>query len=357
NPVCTRYIPMEGWCYGTENTILVNPASGSTVDFDIRANGDFFNVMRHAKKPAKLKCQMADVVNTGTWNTWSIDGTTSSNGGVVALASMTPSIGRSSNAIASSKTSVAGFFNLLDADDNVIWRFTFWASEPAAITLTNGDVMDRNLGGYDPATGTNAQQQGVWCQWGRPFGFGWAAACQDAAYSTAVTDLAGSAAHANAILITTASSPADYHWLQTAEQHVDLWGCTETVSSSKGGVKSIFDPCPKGWKVASPALFAEIVAGTQTYTTSPTNGFSVSVAGKTVFLPGTAQRDGSNGNVGGSSGSTRKRLAYWSDTANKRRGFWLYCADATAASAAITMNSNRSSHGAGIRCMKDTANR
>ena len=44
----------------------------------------------------------------------------------------------------------------------------------------------------------------------------------------------------------------------------DFWGNpngTAEAGSPANGTKSIFDPCPKGWMVASPAVYKEVLAG------------------------------------------------------------------------------------------------
>ena len=44
----------------------------------------------------------------------------------------------------------------------------------------------------------------------------------------------------------------------------DFWGnpnSTAEAGSPANGTKSIFDPCPKGWMVASPAVYKEVLAG------------------------------------------------------------------------------------------------
>ena len=359
NPVCTRYIPMEGWCYGNTNCIMINPAASTTISFDFRAQGDFFNVMRYAKKPAKVKCFIADVVNTGTWTTWSVNGTQSSNKGIIALPAdiSAVQIGRSSAAIASSKTSVAGFFDILDSSENVIWKFSIWGTEPQEITLENGVIMDRNLGGYDPATGTQNQQGGLYFQWGRPFCFGYGSSIRPTT-TAAVHTLAESAAQAENIVLRDDSSDSefDFHWLRTTEVHVDLWGNTESYSASLGGKKSIFDPCPKGWKVISPALLTEI-KDKASKATSPIKMLTFTEGGKTVVIPFAGQQKGNASGFAYSSGKNwSDRLSYFSDSAYKRRGYWLYV-ESIANDTDVLINNNRSSHVAAMRCMKDTANR
>jgi len=277
NPVCTRYIPVDGWAYGEANTIVFDPTASATKTVDLRACGNFLNVIRYAKEPKKIQVIIADQVNTGTWTTWSIDGATSAKNTDHALSSVTPTLGRSANAIASSKPSVTGYFVLKDADGNILWAMTAWATSTiGSQTYTCGaEVMNQNLGG-EPAnsTGVNlARQRSPYFQWGRPFPFLYGNSIQPVDTEYAVNSLAVSASHATSIATYAVKTTTTDWWMadsKTGRQN-DLWGNTETTNTSTAGVKSIFDPCPKGWMVVCPAVLKE-VCDNAVYGTSPAKG-------------------------------------------------------------------------------------
>ena len=70
--------------------------------------------------------------------------------------------------------------------------------------------------------------------------------------------------------------PTETGWLgdQTgarSDRKDDFWGNPNNgtgAGSAENGVKTVFDPCPKGWMVASPAVIKEFVAGRDADVTS-----------------------------------------------------------------------------------------
>ena len=266
NPECTRYIPEGAWCYGTDNSIVINPTAGSSVTFDVRACGDFLGVIKHGKEPKYMQLRLGDMVDTGNAGMWEIDGTTPKKKKYAELLSYTPTIKLAKNP-QDSKKSVIGLIELTDKDQTLIWSYLFWASAPSRVQLPKSGVyiMDRNLGGSGADALTEKEQRGTLYQWGRPFPFGQnpgtassTSASQVKDETVRVTDYAESAAKANQIAAITDNSNAD--WMQTEEHINDLWGNPSSDVNSKGGPKSIFDPCPSGWKVASTEVMKEVFA-------------------------------------------------------------------------------------------------
>lgn len=359
NPVCTRYIPIDGWCYGEANTILVDPAANSSVTFDVRAVGNFLNVIKYAQEPKSFKCRIADQVNTGTWTSWKIDGTTSSNAGVVALKSLAPTIGRSDKAIANSKTAVCGFFDVLDASGNVIWAYSLWASSVSSHTYKCGvDVMDQTLGAENPvsvgSTSAKARNRGTYYQWGRPFPFGYGDALQLKDKKAYITSLAESAANANYIAAIHGSATSS-DWFTPdvkGDHHNDLWGNPSTDNTSTGGTKSIFDPCPKGWMVCCPAVLQE-VAEKGSLVSTPTPGISYNVDGTwSDFYSGGAFRY-VNDTDGHKRGSDKGLFISNIGNSNENAFNMEIAADGSSVKFPSTWRANACS----VRCMKDTSSR
>ena len=259
NPVCNRYIPEGGWCYGNSNTFICDPTNGASGTFDVRAQGEFIDVIRYAKEPKGMQLRCGNMQKTGQGKMWTVDGTTPSKKAIAPLNSLNPTItyNFSSNSVTNF---VAGVFNLCDANDKVIWSYLCWAATINTVNLDNGTIMDTNLGfgGTKTSDNTTLSDQGVYYQWGRPFAFGYPSSAdgQTVNAELRISSYLQSAENAMSMGCTTDADNRD--WWQDGTHRYDLWGNPETTTTSTGGKKSIFDPCPIGWKVASAALLKEV---------------------------------------------------------------------------------------------------
>ena len=341
NPVCNRYIPEGGWCYGNSNTYLCSTEIGNEGVFDVRACGDFLDVIKNAKKPAQMRNRCGDIVNTSTSGVWSINGVKPGKGKVANIGSacQPPII---FNVNQNTKNGVAGFFDLLDGDGNTIWAFVLWAiNDDSAVNYTAGSVMKYNLGGGK----NDGDNSGALYQWGRPFPFGYGNALQtlDDTYSLRITSFKKSAENAT-MLGYIADSKVNADWWQDGTHKNDLWGNPTKGSTSAGGKKSIFDPCPKGWKVASVDLLTEIC------NTGKINSGKNFTVGETDIWPYTRYRAGNNGSLGGGS-----KGLYWADNANSDTHGQIFEYSGSGEKGEI--KSTWKSNACGVRCMKDTENR
>ncbi len=157
-----------------------------------------------------------------------------------------------------------------DDDDNIIWSWHIWVSdydaEESTVDMNNITLMGRNLGANDNSTYDESsilESYGLYYQWGRkdpfigPYAFN-AAASTDAS----MTNEAGSSAYIsyvesskrvgtevyameNPLTFILGVEESSYDWLYSIHSS-SLWG---------GSTKDINDPCPKGWRVASPQAF------------------------------------------------------------------------------------------------------
>ena len=347
NPVCNRYIPEGGWCYGESSTVWMLGAANTSVNFDVRAVGDFLDVIRYAKEPKQMQLRTGDIVNTGNAGVWSVDGTAPSKGKYASLASLQPTI-KLDKAVSSlsSKHCVHGFWNLCDASGGIIWAYMFWATEvaPSATAYVSGDVMNMNLGGYK-GDGSAAEQRGAHYQWGRPFPFGYGddEKIQVTNTSLRVSSYKMSAENAASIACVDDGTDTPKDWWFGGGHKYDLWGNPEISDTSTGGVKSIFDPCPKGWKVASAAVIKEVCDNAEFDSTNKWFTYKGDVWPITYF------RNGSTAKRGGSG-----KALYWASNArNDNHGQLLeFSNDGT-----IAIKGTWRANACAVRCMKDTDNR
>ena len=161
-----------------------------------------------------------------------------------------------------------------DAGGTMIWSWHIWAvdydPEKAENQVVFGErMMNRNLGALanDNSTKENIlASYGLYYQWGRkdpfigPSSYNAANGASASMYNgggsrvymkTEVSSAeAGTMDYAvrNPLTFIVGVSGSEYDWLWSAHSD-DLWGDTKTVN----------DPCPYGWRVASPAAFSRLV--------------------------------------------------------------------------------------------------
>jgi len=139
-----------------------------------------------------------------------------------------------------------------NATGKILWSWHIWIpattiqSDTYGIASAGLKMMDRNLGALVVAGSGDIRANGLLYQWGRkdPFiGIGAHGSSTTAAYagsgktvSTTQLSIAESIANPTQFGIAT-GSPGNYDW--TSEQSKTLWGETKTI----------YDPCPPGWRV------------------------------------------------------------------------------------------------------------
>lgn len=219
---------------------------------------------------------------------------------------------------------------LFDAAKNCIWSWHVWSVDytPVSQTYVSGAVfMDRNLGALTDDY-TQPASRGLYYQWGRKDPFLYPATCQDivrradAVYAdgfgysvsnprSAFTDspydvmtVEWSIAHPTAYMDGVFFEDWE-EWTSVSDwlygNHPNLWGNITTSKNniSKVSNKSIYDPCPVGWKVPSPEDFLGITNVNQSIPYYATINYN---QGRTTKIPlgGTfsENRYSSNGNGG-----------------------------------------------------------
>ena len=195
---------------------------------------------------------------------------------------------------------------LFDASGNCIWSWHIWSVdydiEATAQTYASGAVfMDRNLGALTTDC-TQPSSRGLYYQWGRKDPFLSAATCQDAVKRADAVYAAGfeyaendprdaESPHEVMSVAWSISHPTTYmngvfyeeweEWTSSADwlydHHPNLWGNVTTTRNniSRTSQKSIYDPCPPGWKIPCAEDFLGIERVSQTmpyYVTVRYNG-------------------------------------------------------------------------------------
>ncbi len=171
---------------------------------------------------------------------------------------------------------------LFDDNDNCLWSWHIWVTDydPAATaqSYTGGRMfMDRNLGALSP-TGSSVTSYGLYYQWGRKDPFVYPAAggsygqypvvygegfyydCTDPMMGYGKMTVEYAVAHPWAFMagvyLNDDREEDTPDWLSS--QNPNLWGNASSATAlSDAGSKSVYDPCPPGWRVPDRKAFAE----------------------------------------------------------------------------------------------------
>lgn len=161
-----------------------------------------------------------------------------------------------------------------DAAGDILWSWHVWVTESdpeqSAVSTSAGVFMDRNLGAYHNSDGSTDGDDifasyGLYYQWGRkdpfirPVDYNFTSNQDRTVYNAndgvtrfAYVDkeddesagtLAYAVAHPMAFVL--GSKDNDYDWLYSSHDD-DLWSSDE---------KSMYDPCPRGWRVPDGEAF------------------------------------------------------------------------------------------------------
>lgn len=258
----------EGWAYGPQNTFLATEGDNEFT-IDVKARG-FFN---GCEEPKYAKIIYASNLN-GTNFPIVINGKRNnpkSPDDYQEYVELSPDYKLTIRANKDGYVGYVSKIGICNAQKEYIWSFNVWYA-PDGIQehqYKNGVVMDRNLGnGYEPDY-DNWHVIGIYCQWGRPFGFCWASDTYKKA-STNVTNLTVSAKNPDVFFYTNEADNTMGDWYlgsQTgdrSDRKDNFWGNPnngDSEGSDQNGTKTIFDPCPAGWMVVSPAILKEVMDG------------------------------------------------------------------------------------------------
>ena len=264
-PEESRYLA-GGWSYGEANTFMIAP-DGSSRTISVKARGNFSG----CQEPKFAKILYGCHLNANDFPI-RINGKTNNAASPDYQEFVELSEDYSMDVTANawgSREGYSGKIAIYNADKEMLWAFTIWGV--AAVEehqYKSAVVMDRNLGqGYAPDNDSGSHA-GLYFQWGRPFCFSWPGGLFPKEATTA-TDLGVSASKADKFLFYQGVSNSGLDWYLGAQtgsrsdRKDDLWGNPNRTDGDEGspekGVKSIFDPCPKGWMVISPTVAKEVM--------------------------------------------------------------------------------------------------
>lgn len=267
-PVETRYLA-AGWAYGEANT-YVTTTSGEEITVDVKARG-YFN---GCEEPKYAKIIFSNNCSSDMQFTTYINGKRNDPKSPSDYAEFVEINDDYTLKVKTVKGGYEGWFSkigIMNEKKEYIWAFQVWYL-PTGIQshmYKSGEVMDRYIGdSYAPDYG-DWHGVGAYFQWGRPFAISWGSDTYNTTTTTA-TDLKVSAKNPDCFLKTDGAERHNSDWWlgdwqgARTDRKDDFWGNPNTTAqegSPEKGTKSIFDPCPKGWMVVSPAVIKEVIAG------------------------------------------------------------------------------------------------
>lgn len=242
-----------------------------------------------------------------------------------------------------------------DASGKILWSWHIWlTNQPKEHVYNNnaGTMMDRNLGATSALPG-NVATLGLLYQWGRKDPFLGSSSISDntIAKSTIAWPSAVSSNSTNGTIAYAIANPttfiggnySNHDWYYSEDSSTDNTRWTESESS-----KSIYDPCPAGWRVPDGGLNGVWdKAGFDDTTYDNTNNgisFSISSPSKTWYP--------ASGYLGGGDGSLRGVAGigiYWS--ASPKNSF-AYCLHFRPSIVYVAIDEYRAV-GQSVRCIKE----
>lgn len=365
---CEWYEPVEtrllvgGWAYGESNCIMTTiSSSGVNNTISVKARGNFMEVEEPKYAGTIFNCDL----NNGH-KMVGVNGSTTDISPVSSDYNITVNSYKISNGYDGGCGQVAIYG---EDRSTVIWSFIVWMTPiPAehAYGNTGYIVQDRNLGTY--TVEDNWKTNGVYFQWGRPTPFGWGA---NGYYSipTEATSVRFSIEHPRELLYTATVDNTKSDWYLGAwtgartDRKDDFWGNpneSNTFNNPSDGHKSIYDPCPKGYRVVSPGVLAEVEKSGEYVKQTSIGVIRYCYDGTNyAYWPLAGARWGSNPSDRTTNNSTTA-ACYWSNSPATNYGndkdqggsaIYYKSADKT-----WTHSAGRS-HAFSVRCMKDTENR
>lgn len=288
-PIDTRQMPGLGYAYGDQNTYLIQCKNGSTytgatytpnanipnaVKVDIRGRGDFSKIVDVSK--AKFEWFKKGVMTNG-------NGT----GAVYVPQTAVSNIDATAYTIDDS-TKAEGYITvtntgayagapilLMIVDNKVVWSWAFWniaADGTALEEVKYGDYTLANMAIGQPTTNLTAWKSSgdiIWYhihnyQWGRPMpiykrsynsfydAYKNGGSGHIPVIRTEPMTLEESIQYPVGAIISTADATDQFKW---CSEDLYLWGgTTSDKTESRVGVKTVYDPCPKGWRVMDGAV-------------------------------------------------------------------------------------------------------
>lgn len=241
-----------------------------------------------------------------------------------------------------------------DADGKILWSWHIWLTDQPQGQIYNnnaGTMMDRNLGATS-ATPGDVGTLGLLYQWGRkdPFLGSSSISNSDLAESTITwpSEVSTSSSRGTVDYVTSnpttfvkaSSSPYDWHY---SSRDNTLWTTSESA-------KSIYDPCPAGWRVpdgGSDGVWSKAGFDDTTYY-STNEGMSFSITSPSMtWYPASGYR----GNGGGGLYDVGNDGSYWSASPYSNGGAYsLYFSNSGYVDPSTYYYR---AHGGSVRCLQE----
>ena len=279
--VDSRHMPVLGYGYGETNTYLIqykegtygaaldpDPSIPSEVEVDYRFTGDF----KSATPPDDVRFEFKKgYCNDGSWGIYTQDRTYAVNADKYLIGEPVDYKVKVTNIGADSGSPI---LLMIDNKTNeILWSWAFWniaadgtrlqAYDFGNVKVANMDIGQVSVKDESTEYLKEMRRSLFYYQWGRPSPVFWQSKIQPyfgqnhplngtspgiPVLGTGAVSLEESLRHPGEMIAgdvsqwdgaTDTDEPAD--WLIDGSSHKDLW--------MNKGVKSIYDPCPKGWRV------------------------------------------------------------------------------------------------------------
>ena len=222
-----------------------------------------------------------------------------------------------------------------DANGNILWSWHIWfTDQPQGQEYYNnaGTMMDRNLGATS-ATPGDVGALGLLYQWGRKDPFLGSSSINESveAKSTITWPSAVSTSSSRGTVDYVTSNPTVFVYASSSPYDWHYSSCDNTLWTNSSSTKSIYDPCPAGWRVpdgGSNGVWSKALGSSSSFTQSSlynSTNESMNFSGKfgsasTIWYPASGCRDDS----GGSLNYVDDFGTYWSASPGDSSAYSLY---------------------------------
>ena len=318
-PHDARLMPGPGYGYGEANCYLIQyktaTYTGATlspdsnipdhVDIDFRARGDFLKV----DKPDGVTFEWVKKIGTSTVYNIQTSGYTECY--VNSFSIGTPS--NYSVTITNTGAYAGAPILSMKKGDKVLWAWSLWNISADGTRFGSTDITGTTYKLANMDIGQNTTDFVTWAsnkngsnpdlnfrttfyyQWGRPTPIFWSSWPTNNYYSPSSFNVSlvqnpltieESISNPGRMILNQAQGTTDRTSKWTNDNDGDLWGGNMKNDMTAAGEKSIYDPCPKGWRAADPAVYDALLnttsgdkttaGGYYTYSSiAPTNKFTI----------------------------------------------------------------------------------
>lgn len=298
-PHDTRLMPGLGYAYGEANCYFIQCKNGSTyatatytpnagipniVNIDYRARGDFRKVS--APKDVTFTWMKLGDTNpetgTGTGSVYTLRTIGFADSGVdPTKLTYTPTPANYSVTVENTGAYAGAPILLMVKDGTVLWAWSFWNIAADGTSIEPVQITDKSpIKIITMDIGQASREGALWdansdilyrtaykYQWGRPIPVFWNSVTtldipgvQEGNIPAVVGPLSieESLRHPASLIVAAAESGKTLNdWLSKPD--ADLWGNNDSSTLNATGTKTIFDPCPKGYRICDRNTLSNLV--------------------------------------------------------------------------------------------------